>query len=169
MKVSEAWKCRFSVNVDDLTACQWGEVTERSSHFQKTSGCGEVLTKLSFILSGFLSMNLLSRLPRNATSSGKPSLATLPLEQVAMLWVPILSHFLPGDWSDESPKRCPRGSCHFPETHLSLSAFLKIRTREKPLRVGNFYCKCCLRCSYHHPASVCADRGKTKLEIICWS
>ena len=83
-----------------------GERSRNALPTSKTSGCDEVLTKLSFILSGFLSMNLPLRLPRNATSLGKPSLATWILDQVAVLWVPILLHFQPGDWSDDSPQQC---------------------------------------------------------------
>lgn len=72
-----------------------------------------MLTKLSFVLSGFLSMNLPSRLPRNAASSGKPSLATLRLEQVAMLWVPILSHFLLGTGGVSPQSNAPEAHAIF--------------------------------------------------------
>ena len=68
-------------------------------------------------------MNLLSRLPRNATSSGKPSLATLPLDQVAVLCVPILLHFLPGDWSDDSPNNAPEAHAIFPKLIFPYALF----------------------------------------------
>lgn len=122
----------FQVNIDDLTACQWGESSGQPFPLSENSGCGEVLTKLSFVLSGFLSMNLPSRLPRNAAS--REAFPSHPAPGAGGHAVGAHPVALPtGDWRVSPQSNAPEAHAIFPETHLSLCAFLKIRTREKTL------------------------------------